>query len=221
MSTAGAHRLPRAASTGAAREGRSAAGTDAQAWPHERTAAFVARTWGGYGALGTGLLLVALGAEHLRHHPGLSALLVPLGAATLAAAVLSLRGAGRHLRPGGVLTAVSGAAAVLAGLGTGRTGTAELIALGLGVLAGVLLVASAGARGTAPGATVADASAATAPQDPGRRATAGAGGTWSRLALLALGALVASAATVQGLAATEAGEYAVPHGLHGGGHHGG
>ncbi|QGQ18646.1 hypothetical protein GC089_04550 [Cellulomonas sp. JZ18] len=172
------------------------------------------RTWGGYGALGTGLVLVALGAEHLRHHPALSVLLLPLGAATLLVAVLSLRGAGRHLRPGGVLTAVAGAAAVLAGLGTGRTGTAELVALVLGVLSGALLAASAGPRAAGVVARRDGRGEQDTPGDDG-------GNAWSRLALLALGALLASAATVQGLAATEAGEHAVPHGLHGiGGHHG-
>ncbi|WP_309134539.1 hypothetical protein [Cellulomonas sp.] len=213
MSTAGAGRLPRPAATGAGRgDHPGAAATDGTAWPDETTTAFVTRTWGAYGALGTGLLLVALGAEHLDHHAAASALLLPLGAGALLVAVLSLRGAGRHLRPGGVVTALAGAAAVLVGLATGRTATAELTAVGLGVLAGALLAASAGPRALA---SQERASATRTGLD------ARASGPWARLALLAVGALLASAATVNGLAATEAGDHAVPHGLHHvGGHHG-
>ncbi|MFS0703052.1 hypothetical protein AB6N23_00885, partial [Cellulomonas sp. 179-A 9B4 NHS] len=138
MSTAGASPLPRHASTHrrpaapapAGTAGRPAGGHDA--WPAERTAAFVARTWGAVAALGTGLVLIGLGAEHLRHHAAASALLLPLGAAALATAVLALRGSGRHLLVGGPLVAAAGAAALLVGLATAQAGTAELAALGLG-----------------------------------------------------------------------------------------
>ncbi len=214
MSTAGASPLPRHASTHrrpvapapAGTAGRSVGGHDA--WPAESTAAFVTRTWGAVAALGTGLVLIGLGAEHLEHHVAASLLLLPLGAASLATAVLALRGAGRHLLAGGPLVAAAGAAALLVGLATAQAGTAELAALGLGVTGGALLAA---------------AHRLSAAPDAGSGTTAAAGsGVWGRLALLAVGALLASAGTVTGLAATEAGEHAVPHGLHGlgGGHHG-
>lgn len=215
MSTAGASPLPRptssrrrpVATAPAEAAGRSAEGHDA--WPQEGTGVFAARTWGGYAALGTGLVLLALGSEHLDHHVAASVLLLPLGAAAIAVAVLALRGGGRHLRVGGPVVAAAGAAGILTGLATAQAGTAEVTALGLGVVGGALL-AAAGRPGAAPVPPAADARTAA------RRA-------WGRLALLSAGALLASAATVNGLAATEAGEHAVPHGLHGlvgGGHHG-
>ncbi|QCB92895.1 hypothetical protein [Cellulomonas shaoxiangyii] len=207
MSTAGASPLPRRTASRrrpAASAPADAAGGAADAhdpWPQEATGVFTARTWGGYAALGTGLVLVGLGAGHLDHHVPAALLLLPLGAAALVAAVLALRGDGRHLRVGGPLVAASGAAALLVGLATAQAGTAELTAAGLGVVGGVLL-AVAGRLGARTGAR---------------------SGVWARLGLLAAGALLASAATVNGLAATEAGAHAVPHGLHGlvgGGHHG-
>ena len=141
--------------------GRSArAGQDdpaRAAWPDEPLATFVARTWAGCAAVGTGLVLVGLGPEHVGHHVGAAAVLLASATASPAVAVAALHGSRRLLRPGAAVLALADGAAVAVGLATQRLGPAGLVAVG---------------------------------------------------------ALAVAAATGNGLAATEAGDHAVPHGVH-------
>ena len=171
----------------------TAAGTTT-AWPDEPLAAFVTRTWGGCAALGAGLLLTGVGAEHLGAHPVVAAVLLALAAGALGSAVVALRGGAAHLPRAAVVLALAGGAAAASGLATQRFGAAELTASALGVLGAVLLGASGHVTGTGDD----------------RRAEHGA----TRLVLLVLGALAVAAACTTGLAATEAGDHAVSHGLH-------
>lgn len=177
------------------------AATATAGWPDEPTRAFVGRTWGGCAALGTALLLVGLGSEHLRAgHAAVAALLLTLAVGAAVAAVAALRGGGRPLRRAAVVLSGAGAAGVLAGLLTQRFGVTELTAVALGTTGAVLLAWSGHGVTTDPPSAEGDGAS------PPRGV--------ARLALLALGAVAVSAAVGNGLAATEAGEHAVPHGLH-------
>ncbi|MBF0686403.1 MAG: hypothetical protein IR158_01365 [Cellulomonas sp.] len=154
----------------------------------------MSRTWGGCAALGAGLVLTGIGAEHLGGHPAVAAALLALAAGTLGSAVVALRGGATHLPRAAVVLALAGGAGAASGLATQRFGAAELTASALGVLGAVLLGASGHVTGTGDD----------------RRTEHGA----TRLVLLVLGALAVAAACATGLAATEAGDHAVPHGLH-------
>lgn len=165
----------------------------------ESTRAFVGRTGAAYTALGGGLVLLALGSEHLAHHLALGVLLVATGAAELAWAVLALRGPA-PLPRAALATLLAGAVGwLVAGVSvTGTLGLADVAAVGLQLGAAVLL-----AVGLRPGGSARSA------------------GPAARLVVLAVGSLVAAAITVPGLASTDAGAAApgMP-GMHGSMHHG-
>ena len=161
--------------------------------------ALVARTWGGCAGLGTGLLLVGVGSGHLGHSTDAAAALLALAAGALVAAAGTLHGAADP-RVAAVLLALTGAATVAVGAATHRFGTAELTTATLGLVGAVLLGWATHAR------TRARREGQVRPTS-GRTAAA-------RLVLLSLGAFAVAAATGGGLAATEAGDHAVPHGTH-------
>ena len=151
--------------------------------PGEGTRAFVGRTGSAYAALGAGLVLIALGSQHVGSHRTLGVALVALGAAELAWAVAALRGPAPL--PRAVLAVLLvGAVGWLASAVTtvGTLGLADVAAVSLQLAGAVLL-----AIGLRPTASPRSA------------------GPFARLAVLAVGSLVAAAITVPGLAATEAG----------------
>ncbi|MEZ0449018.1 hypothetical protein [Cellulomonas sp. ICMP 17802] len=149
----------------------------------EGTRAFVGRTGSAYAALGGGLVLIALGSEHLGHHPGLGVALAVVGVAELGWAVAALRGPA-PLPRAALATLLGGAVGwlVAAVAVTGSLGPADVAAAVLQLGAAVLL-----AVGLRPGPS-------------GRSA-----GPLVRLGVLALGSLLAATITVPGLASTDAG----------------
>lgn len=176
----------------------------------------LARTWGMLSALGAGLVLLALAAGAGGTAAGV---LAGAGAAGLGWGVLSLR-AGRALAPRAALGVCAGllvAAGVL--VGSGLAGPAE-------VPVGPLVAASALIAVVAGNAALVVRRRRT-PRPDGEPARAAVDGRLSLVGLVAGALLVAGLAT-PALAATEAGELAVPHGEHGehgdaghepGGHH--
>ncbi|WP_029290267.1 hypothetical protein [Cellulomonas sp. HZM] len=150
------------------------------------------RTWAALSALGAGLVLIGTGAPDVSRPGG--ATLVALGALEAGWAVLALRGPlpRPHAALGGLAL---GAGVVVVG---GVTGVAQLVALAL-QLAGAVLVAGH-VRGQR--------------REPAER-TGRPAGTWQRLAVLTSGAALVAVVTVPGLAGTDAGAHAVPHGSHG------
>lgn len=167
--------------------------------------AAMTRSWPMLCALGAGLVLAALAAGA---GGAPQAVLAGLGVAALGWGVLSLR-SGRPLAPRAVL-GVS-VAALLAGgawVGSGAvTGVAGLpLAAASVFIASIALSAALAVRAGRAEHLRADAPATPASRDPGARST---------LVGLAVGAALVSALATPALAATEAGESAVPHGRHG------
>jgi len=155
------------------------------------------RQWASLAALGLGLVACGVGAGHLEHHLPVGVALSALGLVALGWGVLALRGPAPVPRAAAGVALASGPAVLLSSPLTGTATTAaEAAALVLGLAAGILLALGQRA-GTAPGAR--------------RRAPGGAG----QAGTLAAGALLVALVTVPGLAATEAGAHAVPHGSHG------
>jgi hypothetical protein len=158
-----------------------------------------ARTGAATAALGLGLLAAALGAEHVAAHPLVGVPLVALAAAALTWSVLALRGP---------VPGVAGTVAAL--LVTGPAVLLSPLPAGLAEAAGATLALGA-AITLALGVRLGHARHAPRP--------------WGQLGALALAALLVATITVPGLAATEAGARAVPHGSHGlpaeHAHHGG
>jgi hypothetical protein len=143
--------------------------------------------------LGLGLIAAALGAEHLAAHPLVGVPLVALAAASLAWAGLALRGPVPGVPAAVAVLTVAGPAVLLSPVPIGAVpGLAEAAAATLALGAAITL--ALGARlGTA------------------RRGPR----PWGQIGSLALAALLVAVVTVPGLAATEAGAHAVPHGSHG------
>lgn len=162
----------------------------------EGALALTGRTWSALGALGFGLVANGIGAGHLEHHLAVAVALAVTGLAAVGWAVLALRGPAPAPRVAVATLLVAGPAALLSAPLTGTVTTAaEAAALALALGAAILL-----ALGTR---------AAGAPGRPRRLGGAGQAG------VLAAGALLVALVTVPGLAATEAGAHAVPHGTHG------
>lgn len=151
-----------------------------------------ARTGAATAALGLGLLAAALGAEHLAAHLWVGVALVALAAASLAWAVLALRGPVPGVRATVAALTIAGPAVLLSPVPTGGVpGPAEAAGAALGL--GTAITLALGHRlGTSP------------------RCPRAAG----QIGSLALAALLVAVVTVPGLAATEAGAHAVPHGSH-------
>lgn len=169
------------------------------------------RSWPMLGGLGAGLVLAALGAGA---GGAPRVVLAGLGVAALGWGVLSLR-ADRMLAPRGVLAVAVAALAVGAGAVAGGA---------MADVAGLpLAAASAFVAWVALAAALAVRARRAAPATPealrvGDRAEpVSRDGVDARrsLAGLAMGALLVSALATPALAATEAGELAVPHGEHG------
>jgi hypothetical protein len=167
-----------------------------------------ARTGAALAALGLGLVAAGLGAGHLAAHPTpvgrlVGGALVALAGVALGWGVLALRGPVPGPRVAvGLLLALS-PAVLLSPVPTGTPpGPAEAVALLLAVAAAAVL-----AVGLRLGTT-------------DRRPT-----VLGQVGSLALAALLVAVVTVPGLAATDAGAHAVPHGSHGlpaeRSHHGG
>lgn len=173
---------------------RAAGGAPARA---EGALALTARAWSATAALGFGLVACGTGAGHLGHHLPVGVALTGIGLAALAWSVAALRGPAATPRAalGGLL-----AAGPLVLLSAPATGSGPTVAEGAALvlaLAGAVLLGLAERAAGAPGRT-------------GRRP-----GPFGQLAVLATGSVLVALVTVPGLAATEAGEHAVPHGQHG------
>lgn len=166
--------------------------------PDEDALAFVGRTGSAYAALGAGLVLVALGSEHVAHHLGLGVGALALGAAELVWAVVALRGPAPLPRVAlGVLLGGAVGWLAAAASATGTLGLANAVAVTLQLAAAVLLAVCLRSVGSARAA-----------------------GPVARLTVLAVGSLVAAAITVPGLAATAAGTAAPGMPGMGSSHHG-
>lgn len=164
------------------------------------------RTWPMLSALGGGLVLLAIsaGSDAL----GVGLVVGALGAASLVWSGLSLR-AGRMLLPGVVLGVSLG---VLLGAGVLAFSGA---AAASGIAGLPLVVAAVFALGTAVGGAIATRTRTRRGGAPARQVS---------VIGLALGAMLVAGLATPALAATEAGDLAVPHGEHGtseGGAHGG
>jgi len=169
------------------------------------------RSWPMLAALGAGLVLMALAAGA---GGAAQPALIVLGVAALGWGVLALR-AGRVIAPSFVLVA---AAVTLVGTAAAvATGTSAMTDVAPGPLAAtsvfiVVMALAAGwelrgrsARARRPGRAGSEASASK----PRREASVAA-----RLTGLVSGAALVAALATPALAATEAGEQAVPHGTH-------
>lgn len=171
----------------------AAAGT---ASPEGAVQAFV-RQWAALGALGLGLVACGIGAGHLAHHLAVGIALAAIGLVAVGWGVLALRGPAPAPRAAAGAALATGPAVLLsapltATATTAAEGAALVLALGVGILLAVGQRSAADPR-------------------PHRRAPGGAG----QAGTLAAGALLVALVTVPGLAATEAGAHAVPHGSHG------
>jgi len=151
------------------------------------------RMWAALAALGFGLVTLGIGAGHLDHHLPVGIALTVAGALGIGWAVLALRGTLPRPRPATLTLVVLAPAALLSAPLTGTALTAaeaSALALGLGAAVLTALHLRCGVEQSAPPA--------------------------GRLALaLFVGAMLIAAVIVPGLAATTAGEHAVPHGSHG------
>jgi hypothetical protein len=155
------------------------------------------RQWSSLAALGLGLVACGVGAGHLEHHLPVGVALAAFGLVAIGWGVLALRGPAPVPRAAAGVALASGPAVLLSAPLTGTATTAaEGAALVLALAVGILLALGLRAAGS-PG--------------PRRRAPSGAG----QAGTLAAGALLVALVTVPGLAATEAGAHAVPHGSHG------
>lgn len=187
------HALPRpAGDVGPAADARASAVAGA-----EGALEALARQWAALGALGLGLVASGIGAGHLEHHLPVGVALALLGLAAIGWGVLALRGPAPMPRAAAGAALAAGPAVLLSSpLTATATTAAQAAALVLALAVGILLALGRRAA-TGPG--------------PRRRAPGGAG----QAGVLALGALLVALVTVPGLAATDAGAHAVPHGSHG------
>ncbi|TFD47812.1 hypothetical protein E3T55_14760 [Cryobacterium frigoriphilum] len=181
----------------------------------------VTRLWLAFAALGAGLIHVAVGAS--APFP-LAVLLVGFGIAELAWGVATLS-LGRLPAP----RAVTGAALIpvfvwgaTAALGSGLGVSAEATGLPLYSMAVASLfnlflavVMAVHQRHRSAEAAAADAGGASAVST---RSTPAAAGGWRFLTALTLGGVLFSGLTTPALAATDAGQLAVPHGTSHSGH---
>lgn len=154
------------------------------------------RLWASMAALGFGLVAAGIGSGHLEHHLAVGIAVAALGLVAIGWSLAALRGPAPAPRAAVGVLLVAGPAVLLT---SPLTGTATTAAEGAALV-------------LALGAAIALALGARAATAPGTRRRAGAGG---QVALLASGALLVAMVTVPGLAATEAGAHAVPHGSHG------
>lgn len=155
------------------------------------------RQWAALGALGLGLVACGTGAGHLAHDLAVGAALTALGLTALGWGVVALRGPTPAPRAAAGAALAAGPAVLLSAPLTGTATTAaEAAALVLALATAILLALGVRAAGTA---------------GPHRRAPGGP----AQAGVLAAGALLVALVTVPGLAATEAGAHAVPHGSHG------
>ena len=165
-----------------------------------------ARLWAATAALGLGLVTAATGSGHLAHHLAVGLALSAAGLVAVGWSLAALRGPAPAPR-----AAVAG----LVLLGPAVLATPPLTATAVTAAHGAALV-------LALGAAILLALAQREASAPGPRRPVGPGAT---AGVLAAGALLVALVTVPGLAATEAGAHAVPHGSHGlpaeQGHHGG
>lgn len=208
----------------------------ARIWPD------VTRVWAALSGLGFGVVALGIGAGHLAHHLPVGLALVAIGAATVGWAVLALRGPLPTTRAALLSLVVLAPLVLLSAPATGvLPSAAEAAALTLGLLTAVLIglhsrttdadSAHAGStarldrRGTGgdqgPGDVAATPRTPTAPQPapsqpaPSQPAPSQPAPAGRQALAMFLGAMVIAAVTVPGLAATEAGAHAVPHGSHG------
>lgn len=167
--------------------------------------AAMTRGWPMLGALGAGLVLAALAAGA---GGAPQVVLAGLGVAALGWGVLSLR-AGRPVAPRAVL-GMSVAALLTGGAAVGGGAMADVAGLPLAAasvfIAVVALSAALAVRARRAAPVGVEEPAEPASRDPRARGT---------LVGLMIGALLVSALATPALAATEAGELAVPHGEHG------
>lgn len=164
----------------------------------ESSAAVVLRVGAADATLGAGLVLVALGAEHVRHAPVVAVAALVLGLAQLAWACAALRGAVPLPRTALAALLAGGAGWLVVQPTTGEPlGHADAAVAGLQVAAALLV--AGGLRLGRDG-------------DAARRAPAGA---LVQLLALVVGAGLVAVVTVPALAATDAGAHAQPHGSHG------
>lgn len=160
---------------------------------HPRVLPAAVRVWAALAGLGFGLIALGVGSGHVGPHPVVGAVDVGIGLAATAWALAALRGPRALGSRPAVALAVAAPVILLSAPIAGVLPTAaEASALALGTFSAVL---AALAIRLGP-----------EPADPpaGRQAAA-----------LAVGALLVATLTVPGLAATNAGEHAVPHGSHG------
>ncbi|QHT56632.1 hypothetical protein GXP71_11415 [Cellulomonas sp. H30R-01] len=164
----------------------------------ESPAAVVLRVGAADATLGAGLVLVALGAEHMGHAPVVAVAAVVLGLAQLVWACAALRGPVPLPRAALAVLLVGGAGWLVVQPATGEPlGHADVAVAGLQV--GAALLVAGGLRLARDGGAR-------------RRAPAGA---LVQLVALVVGAGLVAAVTVPALAATDAGAHAQPHGSHG------
>lgn len=155
------------------------------------------RQWSALAALGLGLVDCGIAAGHLEHHLPVGVALAALGLVTIGWGVLALRGPAPAPRAAAGVALAAGPAVLLSAPLTGTATTAaEATALALALAVGILLGLGLRAAGDPA---------------PHRRPPGGAG----QAGTLAVGALLVALVTVPGLAATDAGAHAVPHGSHG------
>lgn len=166
--------------------------------PHEGARAFIGRTWSAYAALGAGLVLLALAAEHLAAHLALGVALAALGVAEVLWAVLALRGPAPAPRTALAVLVVGGAGWLLTAVLVDGALSGADVAAGVLQLAGAVLLAVT-LRPALVVVVVEEEPADVAPTEAG---------TGTRLAALTLGSLLFATITVPGLAATDAGDHA-------------
>lgn len=175
--------------------------------------AAMTRSWPMLGALGAGLVLAALAAG-AGGAPQVA--LAGLGAAALGWGVLSLR-AGRLLAPRTVL-GVAVAALLVGGAAVGAGAMTDVAGLPLAAasvfIASVALSAAVAVRARRAKHVRAEEPASLRAEEPAKPASRDPRAL-NTLVGLAVGAALVSALATPALAATEAGETAVPHGRHG------
>jgi hypothetical protein len=162
--------------------------------PRVRVLPDALRIWSALSGLDFGLVTIGIGAGHVEHHLIAAVALVAVGFAAIGWSVLALRGPVPFARQTTLALVVAAPLVLLSAPLTATVPTAaEASALALGLLTAVMTAWQL--RLGPDGAAV---------PSPGRQAL-----------VLFCGAMVVATLTVPGLAATNAGEHAVPHGSHG------
>lgn len=162
----------------------------------EGTLQLGARLWASMAVLGFGLVASGIGSGHLEHHLAVGVAVAVVGLAAIGWSLAALRGPAPAPRVAAAVLLVAGPGVLLT---SPLTATATTAAEGAALVLGL-------------GAAIALALATRAATAPGVRRRIGPG---AQVGLLASGALLVALVTVPGLAATEAGAHAVPHGSHG------